>query len=317
MKNYLTSLPNKLPWFNRLIAFFATRLVRFKRFFFKLNFSQRAYLIAAALWLLTIILTSEPEFLSYLALFFSVIGFGRETYLLFHKFWETKGGKIAIIVLYASMANVSLAFAALKINEITGIEPFPFVFTLGFSTLVIAPFWIGVSSLMILILTLIILNIWIIIRLLLKPFGVNINIHWEDKEYAGRTMLLRILLIPPMIAGMTVLIAPYVVDDPELSTLEINLSEQNDNVVNTRKVSDLSEEDIEYFNQFKQVNLSIKKLIADFIFTFEAYEKSICTKEENQRSVIIDENSVLLISEDPDSELGYKYTLKACDPAYE
>ena len=50
-------------------------------------------------------------------------------------------GKGLILVLYAATANFALAISAIEINIITGIEPGPFVFTLGFATLIMLPFW--------------------------------------------------------------------------------------------------------------------------------------------------------------------------------
>ncbi len=57
-------------------------------------------------------------------------------------------------------------------------------------------------------------------------------------------------------------------------------------------------------------------MIANFVFWFETYPNSACIKEQQQRSLIIDENSMLIVEKD-DSELGYAFTVKPCIPVYQ
>nr|WP_136249678.1 hypothetical protein [Ningiella ruwaisensis] len=300
------------------------------RFFSKLNISQRAYVVAALIWAISIALPFDSFLFGSVALLASLVGFVRETHALFHNIWETTVGKLVIIVAYASIANFSLAFSAIQINQITGIEPGPFVFTMGFSTLVFAPFWIAISSLLVMITGLLLLNIWIILRLILNAFGANFNIHWEDKNYAGLTMLLRILLIPPMIGAAVMLTLPYIIDTSKNSDsiifssesggkITVTLSDDSatDESLSSDDKMDMDDEGKAFLEENLRINASIKRAVADFIFMFEAYERSLCKKSDEQRSVIIDEDSVLLISKDENEVFGYQYEVSACTPIYE
>ena len=55
----------------------------------------------------------------------------------------------------------------------------------------------------------------------------------------------------------------------------------------------------------------LDKLIAGFIYHFETYPKSACKKSSLQRSLPIDENLILLVTED-DSALGYQFSVGPC-----
>jgi hypothetical protein len=61
----------------------------------------------------------------------------------------------------------------------------------------------------------------------------------------------------------------------------------------------------------REKNRDLDKLIAAFIFHFETYSNSMCKKEPHQHSLVIDENSVLLV-EKSDTELGYTFSVEAC-----
>jgi len=56
----------------------------------------------------------------------------------------------------------------------------------------------------------------------------------------------------------------------------------------------------------------IENAIAKFIFYFEAYPRSACIKSENEKSVILDDYTVLLISENDSARHGYDYIVKKC-----
>jgi hypothetical protein len=55
----------------------------------------------------------------------------------------------------------------------------------------------------------------------------------------------------------------------------------------------------------------LDRLIAGFIYHFETYPRSACKKSPLERSLPIDENLILLVTED-DSTLGYKFSVGPC-----
>jgi hypothetical protein len=312
--------------------------------------SQWCYFVSG--FLLIISIFTPYEFFTFTALL-AFVGLLRELTNIFHKIWDSNVGKGFIILIYASTANLALAFAALKINIITGIEPGPFIFTLGFTTLVLMPFWIALSSIVVFLFVLILANIWLFISVFLRVIGFKVKVHWEDKNRAFLTMILRIVLIPIVLVHLVTIMIPYASGDlarnigvngegiwinfePELEPkleLELNnLEQESDSTelqleqTQTSLNSELTEQEIaqlpssdeqELVDSIQQKQKLIESMIAHFIFYLESYSKSACVKAEDQHSVVIDENMILLIRKNEENPIGYDYEVKACQPRYQ
>lgn len=259
------------------------------------------------------------------------IGLSRELWHVFNRVWEKMLGKALILVLYAATANFALAVSAVKINAIAGIEPSPFIFTLGFATLIMLPFWLLLASIAFFSVALIAANLWLIISVLLRVIRVKVKVHWEDQSFVFLTMLLRLLLIPYVIMSILFMAMPYaeqieLFDHPmalvrqemqnNLPTTQ-NLDTQLDAEVIDDAESEpdltinVNGEAINLFSDQTEKSLLLDKLIASFIFQFETYPKSACKKAPQQRSLLIDENIMLLVEED-ESELGYHFSVGPC-----
>lgn len=284
--------------------------------------SQLCYFLATLLLLINIFV--DGDYAIWIALL-AFVGLLRELFNIFHRVWDTSIGKGFIVITYASTANFALAFAALKINAITGVEPMPFVFTLGFTTLMLMPFWIALSSVVLFLTVLIFANLWLLLSLLLRIIGIKLKVHWEDKKRAVLTMLMRIILIPIVLLNLVAVMLPFSNTDFISGPLQfdgplltINLGdEQSDgsqgDTTETESLSDNQEaEDI--LESLHETQLFVEKAIANFIFYLEAYPYSACQKSDEQRSVIIDENMLLLISKNEDALHGFDYEVARCEP---
>lgn len=298
------------------------------------NLSQLCYFFATAILFIEWRVSDTPESIDIsTAAIFALCGLIRELLSLFNFIWSFTLGKAITLILYATTANVALAFAAMQINLITGVEPSPFVFTLGFTTVLLLPFWIVTASMLFFSVSLVIANLWLLIRLPMRLVGLRLAIHWEDKKHPLITMLMRIILIPIVMVGMFQLAAPYIAmtfEDAELRTgLFSNVVTINAEGLENGELQDLSPEDVqdikqgierfeESKNKFDQTNIErakfIRSLVADFLFYFEAYPNSACEKLPEQRSVIIDENMMLMISPDETQDYGYRYEVGVCQP---
>jgi hypothetical protein len=175
----------------------------------ELTLSQWMYTIAFVLLLNNMDkdITQDPA-LMWVGLIAGV-GLSRELWHVFNRIWQHMLGKGFILVLYAATANFALAVSALKINAIAGIEPSPFIFTLGFTTLIMLPFWLLVASIIFFSVALIAGNLWLIISILLRLVRVRVKVHWEDQSFVFITMLLRLLLIPYVIMSIIFMAIPY------------------------------------------------------------------------------------------------------------
>lgn len=381
--NVFELLPKK--W-RSLKAYFLRKQKSLKRFslvsFYvwlqKYNPSQLAYFAAVFYLLIVFIFFSLNEGDILVAGFVAFLGLFREMWRMFQGIWQHNIGKAIILIVYAGTTNFALAFAALKINQITGTEPTPFVFTLGFTTLVMLPFWIMISNIFFLLLGLILANLLLFVSIPFKLVGIQLPVHWEDKHRAGTTMLFRILLIPIVIYSLAKLTAPYFnqmqLGDGQMS-VKLNVDElrevveENAFVIDARQESKLAAEIVDNIeqesampsNDFNDAIEEVKtvfadlqnaeqqseeeiqtpsnsssdetvaiseastqdssefihRLIAGFIFNFESYKYSACQKKAEQHSVIIDEDTVLLITPDEEAQYGYRYQVQACVPVYE
>jgi hypothetical protein len=295
--------------------------------FSQLTLSQWMYLFACLLLLVHVDqeIKQDSELLWVGAI--AGVGLIRELWHVFNRIWEHMLGKALILVLYAATANFALAISALKINVITGIEPGPFIFTLGFATLIMLPFWLLMSSIMFFSVALVAGNLWLVIGVLLRPFGVKVKIHWEDKTFVLITMILRLVLIPYVIMAIFFMIVPYAQQielfEQPIAMLKKSASDeihQQDKLEEQIILGETASKNVRLTINNSPFNLPVDeqghikwldKMIAGFIYHFETYPKSACIKTPLQRSLPIDENSILLVTED-DSALGYRFIVGPC-----
>lgn len=187
--------------------------------FSKLTFSQWMYLLAFFSLFFTAETDSESLDSFMTAGIIAGIGLIRELWQLFMRIWAHTAGKGLLFVLYAATANFALAVSALKINSISGVEPTVFIFTMGFATLLMLPFWLIVASMVFLGTALMLASTWFFITLLLRLIKIKLPMHWEDQSFAVLTLILRIILIPALLFALANMINPYIeqmdmFDDP-------------------------------------------------------------------------------------------------------
>ena len=255
------------------------------------------------------------------------VGLVRELWHVFNRIWEHMLGKGLILVLYAATANFALAISAIEINIITGIEPGPFVFTLGFATLIMLPFWLLMSSIMFFSVALVAGNLWLVVGILLRLVRIKVRVHWEDKVFVVITMIMRLVLIPYVIMSIFFMAVPYA-EQIELLAHPITMikaGSSKDNIAKEELNNKIVQSEFESENVTITLNnhpfslpvdnkAQIKwldKVIAGFIYHFETYSKSACIKLPEQRSLPIDENLMLLVIKD-DSNLGYQFSVGPC-----
>ena len=323
-----TSETKRIPFFKKDWLRLPTQIIpSIRKKFSQLTLSQWMYFIAALLLLVHVEKDIEQDYELLWVGAIAGVGLVRELWHVFNRIWEHMLGKAFILVLYAATANFALAISALKINIITGIEPGPFIFTLGFATLIMLPFWLLMSSIMFFSVALVAGNLWLVIGLLLRLVRIKVKVHWEDKVFVIITMIMRLVLIPYVITSIFFMAVPYA-KQIELFEQPIALFKQS--VADNKDETDALNDTIE-INETDNKNITIRlnqrpftipvdeeghikwldKVIAGFIYHFETYPKSACKKSPQQRSLPIDENLRLLVAED-DSALGYKFSVGPC-----
>lgn len=196
---------------------------RFSEKVAELSFSQWMYLAAIVAFVITVDNTDGTDS-AFIAGIIAGIGLLRELAHLFMRIWSNVLGKGVLFVIYAATANIALAVSALKINTISGVEPTVFIFTMGFATLLMLPFWLILASMIFLGTAFLLANLWFLANILLRIVGVKVPIHWEDKSFVIITLIARIFLIPTLIYALGTMINPYLkqFDMFETPSLEIN-----------------------------------------------------------------------------------------------
>lgn len=310
-----------------------------------LTVSQYFYFAAFLLFVVTVgdNYIEEERFL--LVGIIAGLGLFREFWHLFQQVWQRMLGKAVLLVLYAGTANFVLALSAQKINAIVGVEPSPFVFTLGFTTLIMLPFWLISATVVFFSIAMVALNLWLLFSVLLRIVRIKIKVHWEDSSFVFLTMLFRLILIPSVIMMLTHFATPYAnqialfdaIDNKPGQTMNQAIAKEppkteTDEAINQAKdtlesallqkrlelefeASSESSPETTIKPKTEQIRY-IDTMVANFVFWFETYPNSACIKEDHQRSLMIDDFSMLVVEPD-DSELGYSFEVSPCIPVYE
>lgn len=310
----------------------------------KLSWKERFSLLTLSQWtyffalLALIVLVEDGEWsnrsLTWVGLI-AAVGISREIWQLFHRLWNTTLGKGVFLVLYAATANFAIAIAALKVNNIAGIEPAPLRFTLGFTTLIMLPMWIFIASVIMAVLMLMLGNLWLMLVLLLRVVRIRLPTHWEDRSFAILTMFLRLILLPIVILALYFVIKPYA---DQLHMFDTTITVVDDRALNEQQKAQLdalngeareaflvalAREGVVEVESMSKKKSAIDKahpgwiniMIASFIYEMETYPYSACAKREEERVLTIDDYSMLVATKD-DSPLGVSFSVKPCVPVY-
>lgn len=220
----------------------------FENKFKNLTFAQYCYFFGFAMFIAFILDDQQDQDLALVIGIIGGIGLAKEMWSVFNRVWSHTLGKGFLFVLYVATANFALAVSALKINMIAGVEPQIFVFTMGFTTLLMLPFWLLVASFIFLGTSLVLLNLWLAFRLLFRIFGIRLKVYWEDQSFAVVTIILRTFFIPFVIYVLGHLIQPYLKQMDMFEPIqEIALFQQLDPfmIINSEKFTGASKEELE------------------------------------------------------------------------
>lgn len=171
----------------------ARGLVRLRKFWHSLNFAQRCYGAATILWFLeaVLMLNLGSWFMSLLSLMV-VAGLTSEFWPRFIHVWHSLPGKAVILLFYAVVANFALGTAAGMVNDVTGVAASALPYSHNFAILLSLPGWFFLTSLLALLLfTVLIMPLYLLLLLLLKPFGIHGLWHPPHYRFVFTTAIVR------------------------------------------------------------------------------------------------------------------------------
>ena len=165
-------------------------------FWLSLTTPQRIYLSATLVFMMFLSLNIEIS-LSVLALFCGVvtIGLAIEFWPKFLKMWDSILGKTLVLVFYAILANFSLASAAGLVNEVSGVSAAQLSYTHNMALILHVPTWFLVTTTFSLVLIQLLVPFYLVLLLLLKPFGIHGLWHSPEYKYIFSTALIRYVWI--------------------------------------------------------------------------------------------------------------------------
>lgn len=282
----------------------------------------------------------------------AIFAMGRELWSIFTRIWESTFGKSVILILYAIIANLTLAVASQKINSIVGVAPSTLIYTQGLTTIMMLPFWILFLSLVALTFIFIgaqvrgvlfyiirklhihrfpikakehLPGVFVVIRLVLLPIVlmtlgstlswysdqiglINVSIKWDNEEDESDIPKDVILLLDKAEGHLETPLKfeEYVQLQKELEDYSLNLDKLDKDTIDKIRQGD----GLILANP-NDKNL-VDKIIAEFVFNYETFEKSRCVLNEGERAVPVNENDILVVVEDDTLPLGYRFSSREC-----
>jgi len=164
----------------------------------KLHANQIIYTLALFLFIFADGDIEEQNSTMWLIGLFAFFGMARELWAIFIKVWESTFGRLILLVLYAAIANFTLAVASQKVNIVINADPTQLYHTLGVTTLLILPLWLMVVSVVAMIVIFGLLQILRLMRGLLVLMRI-IGKKAKPKEAFPKTFsVVRLILLAPV-----------------------------------------------------------------------------------------------------------------------
>jgi hypothetical protein len=334
-----------------------------------LHTNQVIYTVALVLFFVTDGDINDPNSLRWYVGVLAFFGMARELWAIFLKVWDSTFGRLVLLVIYAAIANFTIAVAAQKVNIVINADPTQLYHTLGVTTLLVLPLWLMVVSVVGMI---VIFGFMQILRLIrgLFIFMRIIGRKTKPKEAFPRTFIVvrLILLLPismtvfnslvwygeqlnlPNSSGLSFASEPSGIVNEQATKVGIDIIEnelQKENISDEernklisarqnllkrtgnnnidRQLADNVPVEREAVLNDVQNTLGsapiseapteiyvLDKLIASFVYNFEAFEYSHCQKGPNERVVYISENDILVVKKDKSTRTGYGFSTRSC-----
>ena len=175
----------------------------------QLHTNQIIYIIALFLLFVVDGDLEDPDTTLWYVGVLAFFGMARELWAIFIKVWESTFGRLVLLVIYAAIANFTLAVAAQKVNTVISADPTQLYHTLGVTTLLVLPLWLMVFSVVGMIAIFGLMQILRLFRGLLVLMRI-IGRKVQPKEAFPKTFIIvRLILLAPVSVTMVTLLDWY------------------------------------------------------------------------------------------------------------
>jgi hypothetical protein len=305
-----------------LLANLGVKFVTLKQGFFALSLSQKLYLVAF------ILLLTQGEKLVWVALI-SVIAMGFEFWPMFERLWHSLAGKAVLLLFYAIIANFALATSAAVVNEVVGVSASHLDYTHNFAILLYLPAWFVVMSGLVLLAMQLIIPLYFIISVLLKPLGIATIRFTEHSKFRKTTAILRLILASIVLyhLGLLVDVEEAVVVSEETLVSMVNVDGKSDYVAEEELEEEIvlvpeerlrtnvltqDQQEKNYDELRQHYQQRVREMIAIFAFSLEADSRSRCQKAKDSSVIELNDYEILEITKDPEAKYGYQFEVKKC-----
>jgi len=357
----MEKLPSPKHLSNYVSSFYFNLKTRWLTFWRSLTFAQRLYFTAIILFF--IFLNDESEVTpgiseneqllndlfspsTFLMVAIIIVALLSELWPKLMKFWDSLPGKAVVLIFYAFIANYALAYAAGAINDITGVSAYHFPYTHNLSLMLSLPSWFFISTLSILLLVPLLQPFYVLLLLLMRPFGLHTMWHPPEYRFPIITSFVRMTLCvmlflfvlmftfsSGMMGGMTTMFT-NVIESFSNTTVSNNLTKEIDKELSEKDKQEiqgaLQEAGAESspvlslsINEGEDGSFSlseraeaydnrVKAILSYFIYELEADSYSRCQVTEGSRMIELNDYEILEITQLETEVRSYKYEVKPC-----
>lgn len=175
--------------------FFTKNLTRqsaqFIRFWRTLTFAQRCYFIASLMMVAWLYHDVENTLFELIMFGLVLSALVKEIWPRFMKVWDSLPGKALILFIYAVIANFAIASAGGMVNDVTGVSSSALPYSHNFALILTLPSWFFITTLLALLLSTVLVPIYLLVLLILKPIGVHSLWHAPNYRFVFTTALIR------------------------------------------------------------------------------------------------------------------------------
>lgn len=306
------------------------RFVSLAKVWRTLNVAQRCYALATLLSFLILYWDMQNILTQVIVGVLILTAILHEFWPRFMLAWDSLPGKALILFVYAVIANFALASASGLVNSVSGVSAASLPYSHNFAIILMLPSWFFVTTLLALVVVQLLMPVYLIVLLVLKPFGIHGLWHAPEYRYVFTTALVRyiwmliVLIKVAEISTVSGMVSLF--DDSQnevVNTLKSEIESGNEKLDPVEIAPQEGETDAEgsetlsanLSSHGEKFRLMRKQWLASFIFDFEADEFSRCTLPEGSKVVELNDYEILAITYSQDTELGYSYTVLPCQSA--
>lgn len=314
-------------------SFFSRKKHAIVSFWQSLTTAQRCYFTATFLviglfWFDYDIQFSTLAWISWII----VIGLVIEFWPKFLHLWESLLGKTVVLIFYAIIANFALASSAGLVNEVAGVSADSLPYTHNWALILTAPTWFLVTNILALLFIQLLVPAYLVLLLVLKPFGIHGLWHSPDYRFVFSTALIRYVWVCILVAviavygirgGLITQSSPFIGDvltgfmhghEIKASNPE-NDGKNDDEALDNVETNDplLRDEFLYEATQNQSIVKAVfSKSVANFIYMYESDSYSRCEHPNDTRVVELNDYEILTIKKNTEQDIGYEFAVIAC-----